>query len=78
MIRARIALDGPPAVIRAVTSGGTVNLGSAPAAAPLPVQVSAGGDTYNLNVPRGTRPDDMVRALDRHARRNGRPYAFRR
>jgi hypothetical protein len=39
---------------------------------------AAGGDTYNLNLPRGTRTDDVIRSLDRHARRNGRrAYAFR-
>jgi hypothetical protein len=53
--------------------------GGGPIAAPSMVPVPAGGgDTYNLNLPRGTRADDTIRALDRHARRNGRrPYAFR-
>jgi hypothetical protein len=31
-----------------------------------------------VNLPRGTRPDDMVRAADRYARRNGRAHARRR
>jgi predicted nucleic acid-binding Zn-ribbon protein len=55
---------------------------SAPAPPPAAVTpygagIAGGGDVYNLTLPRGTRPDDMARALTRHARRNGRPYAFR-
>jgi hypothetical protein len=54
-------------------------VGMAPSMAPaVAAPAAAGGDTYNLNLPRGTRVTDTVRALDRHARRNGRrPYAFR-
>ena len=33
--------------------------------------------TVNIHVPRGTRPDDIIRAGDKYARRNGRSRAHR-
>jgi hypothetical protein len=71
------------AIGRILAAAGFPGLGTQSAMAPAPPTVqplaAAGGDVYNLNLPRGTRIGDTVRELDRHARRNGRrPYAFRR
>jgi hypothetical protein len=43
-----------------------------PPAVPVPAPV-----TVNMTMPRGIRPDDVVRAVDRYARRNGRTRAGR-
>jgi hypothetical protein len=71
-----ITVNTRPGSNTGIGGGGPI---AAPSMVPIPAVAAAGGDTYNLNLPRGTRIDDTVRSLDRHARRNGRrPYAFRR
>ncbi|HEY2332642.1 MAG TPA: hypothetical protein VGH94_12055 [Acidimicrobiales bacterium] len=58
-------------------TGATYSLGLSGGAGAAPF-AAADITTVTVNVPRGTRPDDMVRAADRYARRNGRGRALRR
>ena len=63
----------------AIVAGVNVSAGAQSAAAPsAPAAVPTSITNVTMHLPRGTRPDDAVRALDRHARRNGRSRATRR
>ena len=61
-------------ILGGILSGMQASASSAPGGTMAPV----GATTVYVNVPRGTRPDDMVRAADRYARRNGMAHASRR
>jgi L-alanine-DL-glutamate epimerase-like enolase superfamily enzyme len=58
-------------VSTATVNGAAVSTSAASSSAPNVTNVT-------LNLPRGTRPDDTVRSLDRWTRRNGRSHAARR
>lgn len=68
--RGRITMD--LASIRQAERAAQLGVSSTAAATAAPVT-----NVY-MTLPRGTRPDDMMRAGDRYARRNGRPRATRR
>ena len=51
--------------------------GPTPTMAPTSAPAAASSTVVTLNLPRGTRPDDAVRAIDNYARRNGSTRARR-
>jgi hypothetical protein len=86
-----VAAERRPEFIR--LPGGETGLLTEPAFVPPGTQVTSGAETerilrdhaaatsvtnVSINLPRGTRPEDAVRAADRYARRNGRTHAPRR
>ena len=85
-----VAAERRPEFIR--LPGGESGLLIAPALVPPGTQVTSGAETERIlreraatpnvtnvtvNMPRGSRPDDVMRAADRYARRNGRSRAGR-
>ena len=68
-------------VVRTVGSGGSGGAttgGIGPGTSMMPVAEPMSVTNVMVNAPRGTRPEDLIRAGDKYARRNGRAKATRR